>query len=374
VHRVSGLFIVAACVVLAACGKTRAVRDDGEHWDDASEANGFHATSDGACESACVADGPRGMQAMRSSPETRVVTPLDDASPALVFAEPGCLATAGRTEPMSGAIACVNPDDGRVATRARLGIPSALAMSDVLYAADRDLEGHSRVFADAKMIADGEKVVRTLVTHRGDAFWIDANARIRRARGHGAVVETIAHAPRVDARFLAVDDSAAYDVHGSELVRIALRGGERRLLGAASSPIRDVVLSGEWLYWTELGDARLACQPDGSKPSCHARGRTILHPHGSLHRVRVVAPFDHRVLASGLDDADGILVAHQVAYVSTRRGLVRVALASGSSSPTVLATPQPALGRPVLDTTSWTLFVQMRDRRTARAAIVAVIP
>ena len=58
-------------------------------------------------------------------------------------------------------------------------------------------------------------------------------------------------------------------------------------------------------------------------------------------------------------------------YVSTSRGLVRVAVEG--AWPTLLPTGDPALGRPALDPVSWTVYVQTR-KNAEPARVVAIEP
>jgi hypothetical protein len=367
-------FVLSALLLLAACGKSRVSEDPRPSWDDAIPGNGFHEV-DEACSLACTTDDPPSTYATRTSPTARTVTSLEIASAGLVFAGTDCLAVALRGPMLDGLVACSDPDDGHARFVSRIGIPSALAYTDRIWSADRDVNGSSQVFAGSELVVHGEKDVRTLVAHRGGVYWIDGNERIRAVREPGAHVETAARAPHLDARFLAVDDNAFFVVRGASLVRVSRKGERDEILAVAQFPIADVVLSGGWLYWTEVGDARLVCNPDGTKPRCEGRGRRIVHPHGTLSRVRVSAPDSApQVLAKDLEDADGILVVHSFVYASTRRGLVRVPLVLGGA-PTMLPTPGSALGRPVLDTVSWTLFVQSRPKPGSSAVeIVAVVP
>jgi hypothetical protein len=241
---------------------------------------------------------------------------------------------------------------------------------------ERDADGHSRVVVSGgRVVAPNEEDVRSLVAHRGEVYWIAGKLNVRRSRGHSGVVETVASAARLDPRFLAVDDAAFYVVRGSSLMRLSRAGDAPQTLAEPSSPFRDLVLSGEWLYWTAQGESRLYCNADGSAPLCQARERDIVHPAGSLQRLRVVPPYDYQTLAGDLEEADGLLVARSFAYVSTRRGVVRVPLVAGGS-PTVLPTRTAAFGRPVLDTVSWTLFVQTRPEGSegSGAVIAALVP
>lgn len=369
------LFTGFALLCVAACGKTRAVDPPGSSWEDPSAENGFYE-SDRACSQACVVPAPRTKHAVRATPEARVLTTIDTAMPGLVFIEPDCLALAARGPMNDGAVLCVNVDDGQVTPKTRIGFPSALVWTDRLYAADRDPNGASRVLFGEAVIAGKEHDIRTLVGHRGEAFWIDGGSRVRRLRHDQEYeVDIVARVNQLDARFLAVDDGGFYVVRGGALVRIPRVGESPEVLATAASPIRDVVLSGEWLYWTEQGEAHLVCQPDGTSPSCHARGSTVIHPTGLLRRVRVTAPFQEQLLASDLEDVSGVLIVRSFAYASTRRGLLRVPLVAGGS-PTLLPTATPAFGRPVLDTVGWTVIAETRPPGLGASGtrLVALVP
>lgn len=180
----------------------------------------------------------------------------------------------------------------------------------------------------------------------------------------GAVnVCELACVPRAEA------DRAKHAVRSRPAPRVAaaaersrIAPDELRTVAKPGSAIRDHVSSDGFLYWTERGDPRLECRPDGSMPSCSAHDLHVRHLSGTLRRARI-ADGHVEVLAAELEDVDGILVMQDFAYVSTAQGLLRVPSSGGTS--TLLPTDQPAFGRPALDPVSWTVYVQTRDKLLA---------
>lgn len=367
--------VLAICAALG-CGKSR-VGDAESRWDEPTAANGFHAVGDLACAHACVArddDGRVAKVAVRTSPEPRVIATLAEPSPELVFAGQDCLAGAARNDWASGWTYCLRPGEGRIDRLADLGPPSAIArMGNKVFVATRDNEGRSIVRNGDVVVAAGERDIRTLATHGADLCWVESNERVR-CSVEGSAPRTMAYAPGMDARFLAMDDDAFYVVRGGHIERVErsarVEDAPAERLASASSPVRDVVLVGGSLYWTERGEPRVECLPDGTKPSCSARHRTMRYPFGSLHGVRLA---DRRstVVAKDLEDVDGILVAGDFAYASTSRGVVRIP--TNGEAPILLSTRAPAIGRPALDPVSWTVYVQTRKRADA-PRVVAIEP
>jgi hypothetical protein len=362
---VGRLFTAFVLLGVAACGKSRLAGETTAGWDEPTAANGFHGESDSACSKLCVpkVDADRRKHAVRTAPVARMVTRLLEPSRAGLVYYDGCVLGASSANVDSGWSWCFEPREGSMRTILSHEAPSALAVARRTYTATRNVNGGSMVRQENVILAAEESDVRALVALDDEACWIDANERVRCAHAaDSATVTTVAHAPGLDARFLAMDSDSFYVVRGGWIARLVRGGSRLDTIAKTGSPIRDLIVSDGWIYWVEQGEPRLECQPDGTMPSCSARSRVLRHPFGTLQRARI-ADRKASVLANDLEEADGMLLVNEHVYVSTREGLVRVPISG--SSPTVLPTGEPVFGRPALDPVSWTVYVQAKGKLLA---------
>ena len=212
--------LVLLSLVVTGCGKSRLSGDgpSGTGWDEPTAANGFHGDSNTACSNACVpkAEAEPRKHPIRTSPEARVVATLAEPSLVGLVHYEDCIHGSSIRDFESGGSWCMRPRRKTMGPTLGHGTPSAMvATADRLYVATRDANGRSTVRQDNTIVSAGETEVRALAARGDEVCWIEANERVRCARGADPVsVETVAHAPALDARFLAMDDDAFYVVRG----------------------------------------------------------------------------------------------------------------------------------------------------------------